>query len=672
MSIYYASPTGSDANDGSAPDAAHAFRTCAKFLTVAATGDNLRLVAGSYPEILAFGAGESGKSLKFERYGAGTVTIDPVVTTQSPVTFASLADGTAFEFRDLQFPPTSVAGHMGYNFNLATTAQCRLILVRCRVVRPAGELERASVLATGQTTSAKRRSLFCYDCDFVQNSTVAHEDGTILQLYDLDEVVIRGGSIVNANQHAIGVDIFLAPQHQDCQRIEISGLNWITAAKDHQITLYGFATNWVPDYRYREIAIHDNVVDGRGPLLVANAGIGNSVGGDRIRICRNRYIGATKNFVFCESPFFKHVSVRDNTFQTTGALGTGNLITIGKYQKADELCTVDVRGNDLTCTPGTLGGIYLGRAVKGGTLAYNRIRNAGNVGITLRGSEGVAVHDNDVEGCGGILLGPGTRYPEIRQNTIVSRRRVGTGSGGAVIQIDRYDAADRTGVLSTRTSDTAGIITVDPSSLANFDARASDRLHIYLEDEESNPYWRYDVLVTAISATTITFEGGTGDVLPLAGSYANWHLVSPIVQPRINRNILVAVGAGGYGFYDGSETLGRADWVHGGLALGENVYYPIDGAKLARLRGVDYAAGNLTGFRAALDALADDPDGTLAVSPNDAGSSEADPGLIDLTGADFHLRTGALAGAATPVQPFDRVLGAYPRKRGARRVRIEL
>jgi hypothetical protein len=132
------------------------------------------------------------------------------------------------------------------------------------------------------------------------------------------------------------------------------------------------------------------------------------------------------------------------------------------------------------------------------------------------------------------------------------------------------------------------------------------------------------------------------------------------------------VGAGAYGFYDGSETLGRADWVHGGLALSENVYYPIDGAKLARLRGVDYAAGSLTGFRAALDALADDPDGTLPVSPNDAGSTEADPGLIDLAGADFHLRTGALAGAATPVQPFDRVLGAYPRKRGVRRVRIEL
>jgi hypothetical protein len=67
------------------------------------------------------------------------------------------------------------------------------------------------------------------------------------------------------------------------------------------------------------------------------------------------------------------------------------------------------------------------------------------------------------------------------------------------------DAATE-GTLTTRTNDTAGVITVEEHSFA-----AADIIDIYWADGT-----QLEATVSGTTATTITFSGGNGDVLPVA------------------------------------------------------------------------------------------------------------------------------------------------------------
>lgn len=62
------------------------------------------------------------------------------------------------------------------------------------------------------------------------------------------------------------------------------------------------------------------------------------------------------------------------------------------------------------------------------------------------------------------------------------------------------------GTLTTRTSDTAGVLTSNGHSFTT-----NDKLCIFWGTSR-----RYDVTVTGVDTNTITFESGTGDNLPIA------------------------------------------------------------------------------------------------------------------------------------------------------------
>src|SRR4051812_34282857 len=74
MATYYASPTGSDSNNGTATGTP--FRTLAKFASIANPGDVLQMRAGSYPESLTITRnGSAASPITVQNYPSETATI---------------------------------------------------------------------------------------------------------------------------------------------------------------------------------------------------------------------------------------------------------------------------------------------------------------------------------------------------------------------------------------------------------------------------------------------------------------------------------------------------------------------------------------------------------------------------------------------------------------------
>lgn len=97
-------------------------------------------------------------------------------------------------------------------------------------------------------------------------------------------------------------------------------------------------------------------------------------------------------------------------------------------------------------------------------------------------------------------------------------------SGSGLIALDETLAASQAGSLTTRTSDTAGTITMTEAD------------HTIATGNTIDVYWsggvRYGVTVGTVSTTSVPISGGSGDVLPAAAT-----AVTVVVQASANLTI---------------------------------------------------------------------------------------------------------------------------------------
>lgn len=128
----------------------------------------------------------------------------------------------------------------------------------------------------------------------------------------------------------------------------------------------------------------------------------------------------------------------------------------------------------------------------------------------------------------------------------------------------------KTGVLTTRTDNTSGVATLE----AGHGIVVSDVVDLYWAGGR-----RYNVSVTAINlGTAVTFSGGAGDNLPLAGTDLTMARQQPIDTDFVG-SLLVAIGAlcaarAHLSFYENATTRLSVDltanelwfWVNGGTA----------------------------------------------------------------------------------------------------------
>jgi len=127
----------------------------------------------------------------------------------------------------------------------------------------------------------------------------------------------------------------------------------------------------------------------------------------------------------------------------------------------------------------------------------------------------------------------------------------------------------KTGTLTTRTSDTAGIATLEAG-------------HGILNGNVVDVYWtggrRYNANVTAVNGNDVTFSGGAGDILP-AQSTALTMTKQQTIDTDFVGNLLVAIGSlcaqrAHLSFYETSTLKLSVDltanelwfWVNGGTA----------------------------------------------------------------------------------------------------------
>ncbi len=139
----------------------------------------------------------------------------------------------------------------------------------------------------------------------------------------------------------------------------------------------------------------------------------------------------------------------------------------------------------------------------------------------------------------------------------------------------------KTGTLTTRTSDTAGIATLEAG-------------HGIIVSDVVDVYWtggrRYNVNVTAVNVNDVTFSGGTGDTLP-AQSTALTMAKQQTIDTDFVGNLLVAIGAlcaarAHVKFYESLTLKLAVDvtanelwfWVNGGTAAN-----PLAGANVTHI-----------------------------------------------------------------------------------------
>ncbi|MBI5863761.1 MAG: hypothetical protein HZB38_04490 [Planctomycetes bacterium] len=139
----------------------------------------------------------------------------------------------------------------------------------------------------------------------------------------------------------------------------------------------------------------------------------------------------------------------------------------------------------------------------------------------------------------------------------------------------------KTGTLTTRTSDTAGVATLEAG-------------HGIIVSDVVDVYWtggrRYNVNVTAVNVNDVTFSGGTGDILP-AQSTALTMMKQKTIDTDFVGNLLVAIGAlcaarAHISFYETATLRLAVDltanelwfWVNGGTAAN-----PLAGASVTHI-----------------------------------------------------------------------------------------
>lgn len=139
----------------------------------------------------------------------------------------------------------------------------------------------------------------------------------------------------------------------------------------------------------------------------------------------------------------------------------------------------------------------------------------------------------------------------------------------------------KTGTLTTRTSDTAGVATLEAG-------------HGIVVSNVVDVYWtggrRYNASVTAVNGNDVTFSGGTGDILPAQSSALTMGKQQTIDTDFVG-NLLVAIGAlcaarAHISFYETSTLRLAVDltanelwfWVNGGTAAN-----PLAGANVTHI-----------------------------------------------------------------------------------------
>jgi hypothetical protein len=135
--------------------------------------------------------------------------------------------------------------------------------------------------------------------------------------------------------------------------------------------------------------------------------------------------------------------------------------------------------------------------------------------------------------------------------------------------------AAKTGSLTTRTSDTAGTLTMEAD-------------HGILEADVIDIYWDgggcYGAVVGVVSGTSVPFTGASGDVLPDEDSDVTAS-VEQDVDTDFEGDLLVMIGAkcakvAQIGFYDGASLE-----LHVDLAAGELWHWALDGPGTNPLAG---------------------------------------------------------------------------------------
>jgi hypothetical protein len=211
-------------------------------------GDTANIAAGNYPEILAFISTQSGKTLTYKRYGAGTLIMNPSLSSQRVLDFTACVDGSDFTFEDIEFRPTGT--HSFAFMRITDTADIHLTLTRCHI-EGLDNNNSNGIFNTSAMSSSTREVTF--DSCTINNNRVAGNYG-FARIVDLYKFSIIDCTMISDAPASTMIDITQSNVSPD--EFLIKG-NSFTGA-DTFLLIKGVSSSFVPTLTASKITIVNN------------------------------------------------------------------------------------------------------------------------------------------------------------------------------------------------------------------------------------------------------------------------------------------------------------------------------------------------------------------------------------------------------------------------------